>query len=146
MIKYHTNYINGVSDSEYIYIASTIKTMFEKHFNCFHCKAQYADRKEMALKLRKQKGCFDVSSKVLYRFDQITYKTCIGNFYDPQTAQLVDMFNKFEIGVLPYPGSYTDQPAKIIEVFQLIDSLKQTEVKRIEKENERKEKQKQRQG
>ena len=146
MIKYHANYINGVSDSEYIYIASTIKSMFEKTFNCFHCKAQYADRKEITLKLREQKGCFDVSTKVRYRFDQIIYKTCIGNFYDPQTSQLVDMFNKFEIGVLPYPGSYSDQPAKIIEVFQLIDSLKQTEVKRIEKENERKEKQKHRQG
>jgi len=34
----------------------------------------------------------------------------------------MDLFSNFEKGVLPFKGKLGQQPAKIIEVFQLIDN------------------------
>lgn len=43
-----------------------------------------------------------------------------------------------ENGVLPYPGSTSEQPAKIMEVFSILDKLKYEHEKAQQKELERK--------
>jgi hypothetical protein len=44
---------------------------------------------------------------------------------------LFDLYHKS--GVLPYPGSASEQPAKIIEIFQVLESLKnEREIKQHE--------------
>lgn len=42
-----------------------------------------------------------------------------------------------EHGILPFSGAYGDQPAKIIEVFEVFEQLKFEETQKIYKEQER---------
>jgi len=55
-----------------------------------------------------------------------------------------NLFSQYEKGVLPYPGSLTDQPNKIIEVFNVFQSLNLEYEKRNRAEQEKKMKSKSR--
>lgn len=84
----------------------------------------------MTLKMRKLKGCWDISEKPRVEVDDIKYKTCPGNYYDGSVVSLIEMFSRFENGIMPFEGGYGDQPAKLINAFNLIDAIrrqKQTE-------------------
>ena len=50
-----------------------------------------------------------------------------------------DTFNRH--GLLPLPGAYADQPAKIIEIFQVLEALK-LETDREQQEKQRREQEK----
>lgn len=41
----------------------------------------------------------------------------------------LEWHNKYEQGVLPFPGSMSEQPNKIIELFKMIDLYKQDKMK-----------------
>ena len=41
---------------------------------------------------------------------------------------LITMHNQFEKGIMPYPGGLMDQPNKIIEAFDVINSYKQAKL------------------
>lgn len=47
----------------------------------------------------------------------------------------------FQQGILPYPGSLSEQPAKIIEIFSLLDQLKYEAEEQTRKRVEREQKQ-----
>ena len=114
--------------------------MYDKKYNCYHCHGQYkgsSKREKILEALQEQKGCFDESQdRFRYKFENIGYRYCIGNYYDRSVSLLNDMFNKFQQGVMPFPGSYSDQPGKILDVFQLIESTHQSEKLRLQKEDE----------
>jgi hypothetical protein len=69
---------------------------------------------------RKSKGCFDFTSKE-YVLENILYKTCIANFNTPIDF-LTEAFSLYEKGVLPFKGTLGEQPNRIIEIFNLIES------------------------
>jgi hypothetical protein len=73
----------------------------------------------MTEKNRQTKGCRETRDQTLHRIGQeLSFKTCIGNFVNQKILRFFEAFLAFEAhGVLPFPGSYLEQPAKIMDMF-----------------------------
>jgi hypothetical protein len=44
------------------------------------------------------------------------------------------MMQQYQRGIMPYPGSYSDQPAKLIEALQILDGMVKDKRKKREDE------------
>ena len=121
--------VSTISTGEYaLFLASLESKLDPKKFHCGSCITQYGTSERLRKKTdrkRISKGCFDFTSKN-YRLENVRYLTCIGNFAVPIDFY-IEAFSLYEKGVLPFEGNISDQPNKIIEIFQLI------EVRRAEK-------------
>lgn len=126
------NECSTLSAGEYALLLASIESKVDpKKFHCGTCITQYGKSERLqkkTLRKRESKGCFDYSTKS-YKFDNLIFKTCPGNFVVP-IDYFVEAFSLYEKGVLPFRGTIGDQPNKIMEVFQLI------EVRRNEKLNQ----------
>lgn len=123
--------INYLTDAEMVGIISTFSSIHEENFNCNNCKKRMGQIARDDLK-----GCSKIlKSDVANWRNQITFQTCPVNFYSQAFAVYIDLFRHFENGILPFKGGLLEQPNKIMEVFNLIESLK------IERSNERQKKQ-----
>ena len=135
-----------MTDYEYVMLYSTVEAMHEKNWNCYDCKKQFDHipkpelRKEHLTKARQIKGCFTFEHAKEYGLENIAYRTCIGNFFDKSVVELVEMFNKYDQGVLPFEGPMADQPSKVIEVFKMIDSIRGKKAEEQRKKEEAKNK------
>jgi len=84
----------------------------------------------MLEKERRLKGCETILDAAVHRIGKdLSFRTCIGNFVDKSVYSYLDAHRKYEAGILPYPGALMDQPAKILEVFQVIDAHKQDKMR-----------------
>ena len=82
------------------------------------------------------KGCSVVKDSPVAKWkDSILYKTCPVNFYNQRFVSYIDLFRHFDKGLLPFEGGLLEQPNKIMDVFNLIETLK------IEHDRDRMEKQ-----
>lgn len=112
--------------NEWVEIRSTLVATEQEKFNCTNCQAKYqgrADGEEMLAKVRANMGCAEVKSHSVHKIgDEVSFSTCIGNFVKPQIYPLLRAHQMFSQGVMPYAGGLMDQPAKIIEIFGVIDS------------------------
>jgi len=98
----------------------------KKKYHCYTCKNKHkeADDWEKTNRLlRERKGCFDEIME--YKVDNVIFRKCVGNFILPNTEVYLSMWILYQKGVMPYPGSYTEQPAKIIQIFNIINARKQ---------------------
>lgn len=64
----------------------------------------------------------------------ILYRNCIGNHYYGQWASIINYYPKWDRGILPFDGGYMSQPAKFVEIMDLVYNL----IKENELEQERK--------
>lgn len=64
----------------------------------------------------------------------INYNHCIGNYYNGFFASLINYYPKWNSGILPYEGGYMEQPAKFVEIMELVHNL----IKENETEQHRK--------
>lgn len=79
----------------------------------------------MTEKLRTQKGCYGVGDLPIHKLsDGVSLSTCVGNFFDQPSLSVLKMHKSFEAGVMPFPGSLTEQPSKVMEAFQVIDGYR----------------------
>jgi hypothetical protein len=66
------------------------------------------------------------------------FKQGIEKYEHPYFGYIITLFDAYDKnGVLPFPGSYADQPAKIIEIFATLDQLKNERQARLNQEAER---------
>lgn len=110
---------------------ATLHAIDNRKFICGECKMKYKGTgyaMEQATKHRSDKGCFKPSAIVLHKIKDIHFKSCVGNFFDYSALSLLDAHDKLEKGILPFPGSYMDQPAKVMEVFKLISNHKADQI------------------
>jgi hypothetical protein len=56
----------------------------------------------------------------MYKIENVIYKSCVGN-YNSNIGFLTEAFSKYEKGMLPFKGTLSDQPAKLIEIFNIIE-------------------------
>lgn len=59
------------------------------------------------------------------------------NLRHPRFFFLVSLWQKYKQGVLPYNGSLVDQPAKIIEIFDVLTELEWEQQERERKKHEK---------
>ena len=112
------NEVSGLTDAEYVlFLASLEARLKPDKFSCTRCAAKYKPQHREAK--RKSKGCYDYSTKV-YRLDNVVYKTCLGN-YNKDINFFIEAFSLYEKGVLPFKGTLSDQPSKVIDIFNIIE-------------------------
>lgn len=105
-----------------------------KPFNCYECKKLYPEQKRKELK-----GCHDQIKRPVAKYkDRLIFYKCPSNFYNAMVAQLFNHAGKIEKGLLPYEGGLFDQPAKLIQAYELMESLRlDDELQRLEAESKK---------
>lgn len=74
---------------------------------------------------RERKGCFGIAENTLHHFDNLHYNTCVGNLASDAALSFIEAEARYNQGILPYPGSLFEQPAKVIDIFDCIAAWKQ---------------------
>ncbi len=117
----------SVTPSEYATIIASIESIYNKDFNCTSCVNRYSKRSdygEMNSKMRTLKGCFTTKSPKSHKIEDVNFTTCVGNIARPDIGiRLLDIRKNMERGILPFVGGFMDQPSKIVEVMDIVDSL-----------------------
>ena len=121
--------ISSITNKEYVQLVSTYWYMCDENFNCFKCKKKYS------LGVRdKNKACFTPREKEIVNYNgSIKYFTCPSNNFNHSCVAIIDMHRLFQAGILPFTGGLSDQPAKIIEFFKIIDGLNSERQKDLER-------------
>lgn len=114
--------ISVLTQREDILLRGSFMATVEEKFNCFKCQNDYRRDEKLIKVLRERKGCFG-SDKILYGLGNYQLKTCVGNLTTPDFEHIMYLYDNYERGVLPFDGSPSDQPNKIVEIFNLIYSL-----------------------
>lgn len=104
-------------------IKATLYALDNRHFICGECLNTYRgrlDEEPMIERLRQSKACRDVRPTPIHTINrEINFSTCIGNFFSSQIAQWYEPYRQYQNGILPFPGSMSEQPNKVIELFRL---------------------------
>lgn len=69
-------------------------------------------------------GCGIHRQEHRYEIDGVRYHKCLCGYRNPSISFYLDIEDKFSKGMLPFPGSYLEQPAKVVEIINKITSLK----------------------
>lgn len=82
------------------------------------------------------KGCASAINNPVAKFkDKIVFYKCPANFYSGYVAEIAAHARHIESGLLPYSGGLLEQPAKLIELINLLNSLRlEDEVDRLKKQ------------
>lgn len=132
---------SSITEADYVSLATFFLSQTNENFNCDMCLSRFCHRSDaeaMDKKWRTAKGCFDVSEKPKHslidksRGITIDYLTCPGNLSSPSDGHLFSMLDVFEKGTMPFPGCYSDQPAKVVEAFNVIVNLREQHNKDME--------------
>lgn len=114
-------------------------------YRCFICKNKYKSDKEKTDKLKESMGCHSMSKKTRHKYTPefnnegnpiVNYFNCVGNHYYPKWSTLINYYSKYESGILPFQGGYMEQPAKFVEVMQLVHNLIRENEQIIERKND----------
>lgn len=117
---------------ELVEITATLHAVEDAKFSCAACQVQYNGRQdaaEMNQKLRVAKACWGGAPRPVHVLQDAggrvyRFTTCPGNFVSNAVIHWIDMHAAFSRGLLPFPGSISDQPAKALDVFRVIESHK----------------------
>lgn len=123
-----------------ITISATFIYMTEDKFRCESKLKKLAKREgfENAKKrMQKDNGCGVYRQGYRYDIDGIRYHECLCGFRSHSMGMYLDLEDQFSRGILPFEGSYMDQPAKIIEIMARVTSLKLDKKERDYKEQEK---------
>lgn len=99
-----------------------------RRFYCNDCLSKYdsrRDKDQMLERERQIKNCYGNPGPSIHNINnEIFFSKCIGNYFDHGIANLISLNEHFQKGVMPFRGALLDQPAKIIEAFSVIESIK----------------------
>lgn len=103
---------------EYVQLAASLEALYSPQWNCFSCINKYSENQRLT------KGC--KSAKEPYIIEDIYFQKCIGNFAKDSYKLIIRMYEDYkEHGLLPFDGASMEQPAKIMEIFMILDGLVQ---------------------
>ena len=134
MWDYVSHIITEISETsayEQVCLVAAIEAIYEESYNCDKCLKKYDD--EQNLRMREIKRCFTPGKNGVEKSVFSFYK-CVGNYATSWAYSVIDMFMKYDKhGMLPHSGSIGEQPYKVIQLFQIIESLRDDKSKKDEK-------------
>jgi len=77
---------------------------------------------------------FEIPGQETWELNGEEYQGCPFKIVTRQSADFIRAFNFYGLGVLPNPGGWLDQPAKMLDAFEVIGK----EIRKIEAEKTRK--------
>jgi hypothetical protein len=118
-----------------VYLVSAIESIYNKNYNCNACLSEHEDE-IITERKRAIKQCFSVRDNPLYSKSVFRFYKCIGNYSTEWAFTIVDMFMRYDkFGTLPFEGSIGDQPYKVIQLFNIVESLREAKREESNKSN-----------
>jgi len=77
---------------------------------------------------KKFRGCNDLPIQP-YLIDGKPAKRCIAKLLPPEIKIYIRYYQAYKKGFLPFPGSLSQQPAKLLDIFDILESA---EIKAME--------------
>jgi hypothetical protein len=134
--------ISGISFREWVEIKATLQSIEDDRFNCAKCLSRYDGRPDgevMLAKVRANMGCQEMKGAAIHKIPSgLSFRTCVGNFVRPGLYPLISAHRRFQQGVMPYAGGLMDQPAKLIDLFGVIDTHQAERAERERQAEQRK--------
>lgn len=115
--------------------------MTNPDYQCRLCKTKYKRQPVMQKKHQDRKGCFEQKGSPCQQYlpqhnmvgyKKILYYKCPTLFYDRGASFFIDYYHSWTNGIMPYSGTYLEQPAKFVEVMDLVHNLLEEHKKIIE--------------
>lgn len=120
--------MSSLTNQEYVGLQASLFAMFRPEYQCARCLSRYPKNPDMQATYQRTKACESVvDRRVASVGGELHFRTCPGNFWDATAAALLDLSHAYQKGILPYAGSLMDQPAKIIDVFGVIERFELNE-------------------
>lgn len=125
--------LSGLSEEERAEIIANFEISCEKRWQCEACM------KTSQPALRRRKGCEGGTKYGLALGGQVVYEvnSCIGNLWSPSVFHWMQAFQQYKNGIMPFDGALLDQPAKVIEIFSLLEQLQAEREEKLRKEAEK---------
>lgn len=107
-------------------------SMTDSNFNCSQCKVKHRGSEKRQELLFKQKNCREIAPNPNMQYNpehtmkgsaRILYHTCPANFNNSGTAVLINYLDQYSKGIMPYAGGLLEQPAKFVEIMDLVHNL-----------------------
>lgn len=107
-----------MTEYETLQITASVWSIFDSRWNCFNCANQRNFEQ-----LKKVKGCIS-TPKANYTVEGFKLNKCLGNFTSREVYGYFELNKLFEKGIMPFEGAVSEQPAKLIDLFNMIEQLK----------------------
>ena len=127
--------LSGVTDGDYVELLIGFEILSEKKWRCDMCirSTDAATRKAV-------KGCeggkqFSIRANGAEAFK---LDRCLGNYYSPAVGFWFRAYRQFQAGMLPFEGALLDQPAKVLDIFNVFESIEAEKAEAARKNAERK--------
>lgn len=139
-------YLNSLTHAEIVTIKASFYYLTNAAFQCDKKAQDNSEKQRISFEDARKKvaelnHCFTELPKEIVLDKVYKIRRCFCRFFDPSVMWLFKAWAAFDkAGVLPFPGSYTDQPAKIFEVFSVFDGLKAEQMEEERKKMEAKNK------
>jgi len=121
-----------VTNQDYIEVVSTFNVMTTPMYRCDDCKLKYKTEPDRREKLEQSMACKYYADKPRHAYKgeynnkdnpKINYNNCVGNHFYAYWTTFINFYPQYEKGIYPYPGKLFDQPAKFVDLMQLVHNL-----------------------
>ena len=119
-------------------------TQTSPNYRCYDCKRKHEADERLWEKRQAAMACNYFAEKPRHKYlpsennkgnPEVHYKKCVGNYYDGYWAKMINYYQKYEMGIMPFSGSYFEQPAKFVEAMELVHNLISEHQIKLEKRN-----------
>jgi hypothetical protein len=94
--------LNHLTIEEYIVLGASLRTLYEERFQCYNTKRFKTDNSYKTHRLKNSCDNTIKNVKAYHKFDNILFKTCFCNFFNPQVNTLIQVSEHYkEFGKMP---------------------------------------------
>lgn len=106
--------------------------MTNPQYRCGVCKNRYKTEPDKRKNLMDAMACNYIAEKPRHNYKPehnnsenptVKYKNCIGNHFYAKWSGIINFYEKYNSGILPFSGGFMEQPAKFVEVMELVHNL-----------------------
>lgn len=130
---------SSLSFYDIIAIQANFYYLTDEKFKCQDKIVDFAKRtslEEATRLIQTANGCNTIAAEPRYNIDHIQYHTCFCQFQHPEMHRFLNLYKHFDNNILPFPGSLVDQPNYIMEIFSLIQRLKEERELKLNKKRQ----------
>jgi hypothetical protein len=104
----------------------------QRQYDC--ANKTYKMKEVQAEAFRNRNGCgFRIQKKPRQTVGILNFHSCFCDHLHDQFGYLLLLHDRYQNGLLPFPGSISEQPNHIIEIFNVLDGLKTDYQKELNK-------------
>jgi hypothetical protein len=121
--------LNHLTFKEYVSLVATYFIQSDASFNCDQCLGMYPGREgrdQVIDQTRSRKYCWGVQpgdEKSGFTIGEMKFRICPGHFYSHEAALWIQTWFAYRLGSMPFDGGLMDQPAKMMEILDLLNGL-----------------------